>query len=649
MKKTLLKLTSLLCAAVMLTASGTGAVTVYADSSAKTTASQKDDPADHLSMPSDKVISEAVSKAVKSGSVYIAYRKDHSYSVIDKEKAEKDSFFSALAAMLDKQYYAEMGGDGYYGSYEEYKSSLLSRAGVENEAELKVEPYFLFVFTYTAPRGEKTLVTNEKAVEKALRRTFELQKENSGFKKTISNVFSLGIVGGVFVKCDYNGRSEATLEIDTQKPTLGIKETLKFGSVEGFYIYNTFVPKNTKKLVISSRDSDTIKFLTDFIPKDCVWVCSNEEVDFDDCVFDMKEIQKELPHLKELYMYQARVTNEKYIGKLSDLEALSYYPLDAEANYSKFIEKPVIKDPPFRKLKKLKKLWLYGEYSDYGFLEKLPNLKSVYAELRNAKAAPSLFKNKRVNKMYIQCKQFDMSGIKNMTGLKELEIDSSVCVDAKAISGIRNLRKLKISASGTYDLSALANCAGLTDLSLNGAQAKDWSFLKKIKNLKKLFIGYVKVYDSDLSGLNVTDITLYETRNTYSVLSELPKLERATVMTLKGWFDVFRGSKTLKSFTDIFGRGGDYAGLAECPNLETITLLGCRGKFDANDFVKCKKLKDIYFDGTRILNGEKLGKIKTLKKIVLHYDSVDMKLEYKLKEALPECETDIDRKQFYNY
>lgn len=651
MKKAILKLTSLLCAAVMLITGGT--VTASAeekfDSFFSSTGTQSDTPANYLSMPSDKVINTAVQKAVKSGSACIAFRNDHSYAVVDKEKAEKDMFYSAVAAMLDKSYYEEMGGDSYYGSYEEYKSSLLVTAGVKSESELKVEPYFVFRFTYTAPRGEKMLVTHETAVEKALRRTFELQKENSDFKNAISDVFRLKIVGGVYVNCNYNGKSEETLEIKPAKPTFVINETLKLSSASGFYIYNTFVPKDTKKLVISSRDASTVKFLTDFIPDDCVWVCSDESVDFDDCVFDMKEIQKALPNLKELYMYQARVKNEKYIGKMTNLQALSYYPLGADENYSRFIETPVIKDPPFKNLKKLKKLWLYGEYSDYSFLEKMTSLKSVYAELRNEKAAPSLFKCKCVNKLYIQCKQFDMTGIKNMTGLKELEIDSSVCVDAKAISGIKNLRKLKIQSTGeTFDLSALSKCTKLTDLSLSGVETKDWSFLKKLKNLNALFLGYNKVHDSDIRGLNVKEITLYDTRNTYAVLSELPKLENAVVMDLTGWVDAFKGSKTLKSYAEIFGKGGNYAILAKCPNLETITLLGCKGKFDANDFVKCKKLNDICFDGTRILNGEMLGKIKTLKNIMLHYNGVDMKLEFKLKEALPECEIDIDQTQFYN-
>ena len=204
------------------------------------------------------------------------------------------------------------------------------------------------------------------------------------------------------------------------------------------------------------------------------------------------------------------------------------------------------------------------------------------------------------------------------------------------------------STGETFDLSALSKCTKLTDLSLSGVETKDWSFLKKLKNLNSLFLGYNKVHDSDIRGLNVKEITLYDTRNTYAVLSELPKLESAAVMDLTGWVDAFKGSKTLKSYAELFGKGGDYAVLAKCPNLETITLLGCKGKFDANDFVKCKKLNDICFDGTRILNGEKLGKIKTLKNIMLHYNGVDMKLEFKLKEALPECEIDIDQTQFYN-
>ncbi|MBR5089904.1 MAG: hypothetical protein IK093_10800 [Ruminiclostridium sp.] len=650
MKRTVLRSTALLCAAVMLASGGT--VTASAEKqfdSFFTEAGTQSDAYD-IRTPSDKIINEAAKKAVKDGSVCIALRKDNSYSFTDAESANHDIVLTATASMLNKRFYEEMGGAGYFGSYDEFRKSVLSQVGAKSEADLKVEPYFVFMFAYRKPYGEDSenrLVTDEKAAEKALRRMFELAKNKSGFNNAISKAFGKNAVAGAYADCSYNGRSEATLDIRTTNSEFKYSETVKLSSETGFYIYNTFVPKDTKKLVISSRDEGTVKFLTDFIPDDCVWVCSDDTVDFDDCVFDMKEIQNALPDLKELYMYQARVTNEKYIGKMTKLEALSYYPLAAEENYSRFIEKPVIKNPPFRKLKKLKKLWLYGEYSDYSFLEKMTSLKSVYAELRNEKAAPSLFGSKCVTKLYIQCPKFDMTGIKNMTGLKELEIDGYACVDAKAISGIKNLRKLKITASGTFDLSALAKCAKLEDLSLNGAGTKDWSFLKKMKKLDTLFLGYIDVKDSDIKGLGVKNIALYYTKNSFSVLSELPKLERADVTGLKGSINDFKGSKTLKTYYETFGEGGDYAVLAKCPKLEDIGLMGCTGKFDIKDFVSCKKLKTIYLNGTSITNGGKLAEIKTLRSIAIFSYDADPDLADKLKKALPKCEIEIKQEQFF--
>ena len=630
MKKAILRLTSVLCAAVMLTASAAGASGGNDLSSFFTsTGTGSDSVAYDIAAPSDKIINSAVKKAVKDGSVYIAYRKDRTYAVTDKKKAEKDMSLSAAASMLDKQFYEDMGGAEYFGSYEKYKASILSLEGVSSESELKVEPYFVFMFTYSKPYAGTPLVTNEKAAEKALRRTFELAKTNSDLNGAISETFGKNAVEGAYVTCDYSGKSEAVLKIRSTNTGLNISETLKFSSDSAFYIYNTLVPKNTKKLVISSRDAGTVKFLADFIPDDCVWVCSDESVDFDDCVFDMKEIQKALPDLKELYMYQARVKNEKYIGKMTKLEALSYYPLSADENYSRFIETPVIKTVPFKNLKNIKKLWLYGEYSDYSFLEKMTSLKSVYAELRNEKAAPSLFRSKCVTKLFVQCgTKFDMTGIKNMTGLKELDIENEANVDPKAISGIKNLRKLKIGVGGTYDFSPLTK-------------------LTKLKSLDTLFIGYTKLYDKDIKGLGVKSICLYETRNTYAVFSELPKLETAEIMSSYHTFKDFKPSKTLKNFTETFGNGGDYSALAKCPKLERVILLGCKGKFDVKDFVGCKNLKEIYLNGTQITNGEKLANIKTLKYIAIYSYFVDTALADKLKKALPKCEIDIKQDQFY--
>lgn len=655
MRKTVLRLTSLLCAAVMLMAGGTLTASVSAegnyDSFFTATGLSKNTVGDNLTIPSDKIISSAVKKAVKDGSVCIALNKDNSYSFTDAEKANKDIVLSAAASMLNKQFYEEMGGAEYFGSYEEFKKSVLSQVGAESEADLRIEPYFVFMFAYRKPYGvdeKNQLVTNEKAAEKALRRMFELAKKESGFNDAIYDTFSKKAVGAVYADCRYDGKSEVSLDIRATNTEYKTTDTIKLSSDSAFYIYNTLVPKDTKKLVISSRDKGTVKFLTDFIPDDCVWVCSDETVDFDDCIFDIKEIQKALPNLKELYMYQARVKNEKYIAKMTNLQALSYYPLAADENYSRFIEKPVIKDPPFKNLTKLKKLWLYGEYSDYSFLEKMTSLQSVYAELRNEKAAPSLFKSKCVTKLFIQCgTKFDMTGIKNMTGLKELDIENVANVDPKAISGIKNLRKLKIGVGGTYDFSPLTKLTKLNDLSISGAETNDWSFLKKMKSLDTLFIGYTKLYDKDIKGLGVKSICLYETRNTFAVFSELPKLETAEIMSSYHTFKDFKPSKTLKNFTETFGDGDDYSALAKCPKLERVILLGCKGKFDIKDFVGCRNLKEIYLNGTVITNGEQLAKIKTLTRVSIYSYSVDTTLADKLKKALPKCEIDIKQEQFF--
>ena len=167
------------------------------------------------------------------------------------------------------------------------------------------------------------------------------------------------------------------------------------------------------------------------------------------------------------------------------------------------------------------------------------------------------------------------------------------------------------------------------------------------EKLKKLLLYYTNTTDDDIKGLNVTELDLSNTNNHYSVLSEMPKLRWVMVSELYGSIDDFKGSDTLESYGELFGDSGNYSTLALCPNLQTINLMGCNGTFDAKDFTNLKKLKEVYLNGTKILNGEKLGEIKTLKSIGIYSYSVDKTLADTLKKKLPDCDIAVEADQFF--
>ena len=151
------------------------------------------------------------------------------------------------------------------------------------------------------------------------------------------------------------------------------------------FLCDVFVPSDTKKLFITSRDKWSAEILVDFLPENCLWVCDEGDEYSEDFVFDLEEISEALPNLTELYMYQTLVANPDSIGNMKNLTSLSYYAIDEVVNGF-----PARTDSPFTSLKKLKKLRLYGEYTDYSFLNKMTSLEDVYVCMESAASAESL-------------------------------------------------------------------------------------------------------------------------------------------------------------------------------------------------------------------------------------------------------------------
>lgn len=629
-----------------------------------TTTEEKYKPSDaeyKAVMPSDSVISEAVKMAVTGEEVCIALYEDGRYEVMSRDEMLDTTMLKTVEEMLSREYYEEitklyeeypdMMNEAGFGSYEEYRETVFSMFGdyekyFDEDGKLvkEVKPYFYFRYEYKGYDGEG-FVSAEEAAEAGLRWLFGLRAEKSGLEPLIEYVFEQGVTDGIYACCEYGGKGTANVRTYYYSHSIDFdaEETLTFETEGGIFLCDVFVPSDTKKLFITSRDKWSAEILVDFIPEDCLWVCDEGDEYSEDFVFDLKEISKALPNLTELYMYQTLVANPDSIGNMKNLTSLSYYAIDEVVNGF-----PARTDSPFTSLKKLKKLRLYGEYTDYSFLNKMTSLEDVYVCMESAASAESLFRNKCVTGLEIKCSGFDSSGMKNMTNLKYLE--TNAYLDMNHVAQVPSLTELRIegSSSARVDLSPLASLKNLEKFEINAVRSTDWSFLRELKKLKKLLLYYTNTTDDDIKGLNVTELDLSNTNNHYSVLSEMPKLRWATVSELYGSIDDFKGSSTLESYGELFGDSGNYSTLALCPNLQSINLMGCNGTFDAKDFTGLKKLKEVYLNGTEVLNGEKLGEIKSLKIIGIYSYSVDASLADTLKKKLPDCDISVEADQLFN-
>lgn len=628
-----------------------------------TTTEEKYKPSDaeyKAVMPSDSIINEAVKIAVKGEEVCIALYEDGRYEVMSRDEILDTTTLKAVEEMISREYYEEitkmyeeypdMMNEAGFGSYEEYRETVFSMFGdyekyFDEDGKLikEIKPYFYFRYEYKGYDGEG-FVSAEEVAEAGLRWLFGLRAEKSGLEPLIEYVFEQGVTDGIYACCEYGGKGSANVRTYYYSHSIDFdaEETLTFESDGGIFLCDVFVPSDTKKLFITSRDKWSAEILVDFLPEDCLWVCDEGDEYSEDFVFDLKEISEALPNLTELYMYQTLVANPDSIGDMKNLTSLSYYAIDEVVNGF-----PARTDSPFTSLKKLKKLRLYGEYTDYSFLNKMTSLEDVYVCMESAASAESLFRNKCVTGLEIKCSGFDSSGMKNMTNLKYL--DTNAYLDINHIAQVPSLTKLRIEGNSSVrvDLSPLSSLKNLETLEIHSVRSTEWGFLKELKKLKNLSLYYTNTSDGDISGLNVTDLDLNNTNNHYSVLSEMPKLRWATVSELYGSIDDFKGSSTLESYGELFGDSGNYSTLALCPNLQTINLMGCNGTFDAKDFTNLKKLKEVYLNGTKILNGEKLGEIKTLKSIGIYSYSVDKTLADTLKKKLPDCDIAVEADQFF--
>lgn len=533
------------------------------------------------------------------------------FSVESGEEFSDELAASMLADMLSEEGYAAYGGA--FSARSEYVSSVLDGSEYavrfdKNGDLIEPQPPLVHIRVKLLDDEETFLrAANE------IRALIEYAELPETDKPRFANArYSPNENGTVSVTVEFAGNDSALEPLTSEAPVSG-------GEV---MVCGVLVPANTKRLVLASRDRSMVDILAhDFIPEGCEYICGSD-CNFENTVYDLSEIAKKLPGLKELYMYQARVKDTAAIAELKNLEALSYYAIVDPDRSS------AAADLPFTELPKLRSLRIYGDYDDYSFLGELTGLEELHVDVcADGEIPRSLFDCPAVTSLCIPFSAKNIDGIDKLRNLKSLEI-STFDNDLAQIGRLANLEYLNIRCpENVKNLYALGNLDRLTTLVVMELENSDWTFLSDMDSLSALTLSYIENIDGgDLAALKrLTSLSLSHTTVDYNVLGEMTALE---------------------SFADCM-RGGDYSALSRCSNLKQLELLGCSGALDC-EYVRGLPLETLVCDGTDAENIAALCGIPPLKLIDIAMEAAEFDCEDELRAALPDCEIRLRGDPFFH-
>ena len=92
----------------------------------------------------------------------------------------------------------------------------------------------------------------------------------------------------------------------------------------------------------------------------------------------------------------------------------------------------------------------------------------------------------------------DISFIKHLTALEDLELGHNPIADLTPLQGHSSLNELDLSTCGLTDISILSTIPNLQCLNIGYNQIKDFSPLKELRHLKHLFAGGNSLTDAEI-------------------------------------------------------------------------------------------------------------------------------------------------------
>ena len=330
-----------------------------------------------------------------------------------------------------------------------------------------------------------------------------------------------------------------------------------------------------------------------------------EYLNLSDTKFSDTKLLSGFSGLKELYIYDTEVTDIKGLAALTGLEVLS-------------IGGDNIKDiSALSNLRKLKTLNLdKSKITDISAL-------SNFTEMENLSLHTQLGT------------VFDFNVISGMRNLKYLKIKSAYIYDLSAISSLSELEYLELKYVQTTDASPLSSLKKLEYLNLSESYIYDLSFLRGLHTLKSLYMnqcvylhGYGKYIEnitpiSVLTNLEVLEIS-YARIKDFSPLSNLKKLKRLVLQD------------SIKAETDL----SFLSGLTSLTHLDLGYAVSLYHGFitDISSLSGLTNLEYLDLEFNSITDPAPLYTLKKLKTLEISRNYLEESAVSSLSDALPECE-----------